>query len=337
VNIFIEGPRWTGMWTEIIADALRSSGHRVEYCYHNRKTLRDRAALAVITLRSGEDRGKAWRHRHRAQLIDKMRHARWDILLSIQGTVDDQTATRLRRQSPRLRIIYWWGDILTAQAQTRLQEAAGFADKLLLSYLGGYHTLKPVYQHKLVYFPFGVSKTFHTTGAISAQDRTRFTANVAFVGTCYPERCALIRFLNTQLDTPVAVWGRGWRNCRGLRQQGALSLADSLKVYRCSTISLNLHHVDTPNGCNMKYYEIPAAGGFQICDWQPLMDSTDTGRYAVACHSPREFAEQITFYLANAQERREITATSAQSVFATADYQARLDTLIDQISTYANI
>lgn len=337
MNIFIEGPRWAGMWTEIIADALRNSGHRVEYCYHNHKTLRDRAALAAVKLRSGEDRGNAWRRRHRQQLTDKMRHTRWDILLSIQGSLDNQTATLLRRQSPQLRIIYWWGDILTAQAQARIQEAAGFADKLLLSYAGSYHTLKPVYPDKLMYFPFGVSRKFHTTGAISAQERKQFTADVAFVGTCYPERCALIRYLNAQLDTPVSVWGRGWRNCRGVRHHGALSLADSLKVYRCSAISLNLHHVDTPNGCNMKYYEIPAAGGFQICDWQPQMDASDTGGHAVVCHSPREFSEQVKFYLAHEQERRKIMAASTQSVFAMADYQARLDTLIEQISASANI
>jgi spore maturation protein CgeB len=328
VNIFIEGPYWTGKWTEIIADALRSGGHRVEYSYHNHKTLRDRAALAALKLRSGEDRGEAWRRRHRAQLIDTMQHARWDILLSIQGSLDEQTAAQLRRQSPGLRIIYWWGDILTAQARARLMEAAGFADKLLLSYLGSYHALKPVYRDKLVYFPFGVSRTFHNTGAISAQERRRFTASVAFVGTCYPERCALIRYLNAQLGTPVAVWGRGWRHCRDIKHHGALSLADSLKVYHCSAISLNLHHVDTPNGCNMKYYEIPAAGGFQICDWQPLMDPTGTGLYAVTCRSPREFAEQINYYLANERERRNIAATTAQAVFAAADYQSRLETLL---------
>jgi len=99
LNIFIEGPRWAGMWTEIIADALRNSGHRVEYCYHNHKTLRDRAALAAVKLRSGEDRGNAWRRRHRQQLTDKMRHTRWDILLSIQGSLDNQTATLLREIS----------------------------------------------------------------------------------------------------------------------------------------------------------------------------------------------------------------------------------------------
>ena len=316
------------MWTEIIADALRNSGHTVDRRYHNRKTLTDRIALAGKTLRSGERRKNTWKQRHRQQLIAAMSHSRWDVLLSIQGTIDRHTANQLRQQSPHLRIIYWWGDILTGQAQLRINEAANFSDRLMLSYLGSYKALKPVYQDKLAYFPFGVSRQFHTVDKLSARDRKRFTSEVAFVGTYYPERCALIRYLNTQLDTPVSVWGRGWRKCRGIRHHSALSLADSLKVYHCSKISLNLHHVDTPNGFNMKFYEIPAAGGFQICDWQPLMNSTDLGKQTVTCCSLPEFAEQVNYYLAHEQERRKIVKENSQTVFATADYQTRLDDLL---------
>lgn len=325
------------MWTEIIADSLRKRGHLVDYCYHNHKTLRDRVALAAISLRPGADRSSAWRQRHQRQLLQAMHPSRWDILLSIQGKLDPQTVRQLRQQSPGLRIIYWWGDILTEQARARINKAAGFSDKLLLSYLGSYDALKPLYQDKLVYFPFGVSREFHTAGSLSARDRKRFTSAVAFVGTCYPERRALIRYLNTQLDTPVSVWGRGWRRCRGIRHHGALSLADSLKVYRCAKVSLNLHHVDTPNGFNMKYYEIPAAGGFQICDWQPLMNASDPGWHTVACRSLPEFAAQVNYYLAHGQERRQIAAMNSQAVFRTADYQARLDHLLMQTSTCENI
>ncbi len=130
MNILIEGPCWRGMWTEIIAAALRENGHRVDSCYHNRKTLRDRVALAATTLRGGEDRKRAWRQRHRQQLLQALRHSRYDMLLSIQGTLDQQTAEQARQQSPGLRIIYWWGDILTRQAQARIHQAAGFADTL---------------------------------------------------------------------------------------------------------------------------------------------------------------------------------------------------------------
>jgi spore maturation protein CgeB len=260
-----------------------------------------------------------------------MAQSRWDILLSIQGPLDRQTAQQLREHSPQLRIIYWWGDILTAQAQSRLEEAAGFADKLLLSYMGSYQALKPVYGDRLYYFPFGVSSRFHTIGEISALDRKRYGTEVALVGSYYPERCELVRYLNSQLDAPVSVWGRGWYKCPGIRHHRALTLADSLKVYRCSRISLNLHHIDTPNGFNMKFYEIPAAGGFQICNWQAQLDATELGRHTVACRSLPEFAAQVNYYLAHEQARKEIIAATTQAALTTTAYQSRLDKLLEQI------
>lgn len=328
MKIFIEGPYWSGKWTEIVADSLQQAGHQVGTSYHNRKTLHDRLALAGNSLLRGINRKAAWQARHRKQLLEAMSHDRWDVLLTIQGTIDQQTVAQCRQQSPDLRVFFWWGDILTEQAQARISQAAGFAERLLVSGKGTFDRLNPVYGEQLRYLPFGAAHRFHAVGNISASDRERFKARVAFVGTCYPERCELIRYLNTQLDTPVSVWGRGWRHCKGVRSQGPLSLADSLKVHASSSISLNLHHADTDNGCNMKYYEIPAAGGFQICDWQPLLAETTLGQQTVSCHSLAEFAEKTRYYLTHEQERRQIAVATSQTVFTTENYPSRLAGLV---------
>jgi spore maturation protein CgeB len=318
------------MWTEIIADSLRQSGHHVDFIYHNRKTLTDRIGLAGKTLLSGKDRQDAWAQRVRRLLKEKMRDSHWDLLLSIQGKIDQQTVQQLRGHSPDLKVIFWWGDIVTDQALEKISRAAEFSDRLLVSYQGSFDKLKPVYRDKLVYFPFGISKQFHTVIKPTLPERKRFSAEVSLVGTCYPERCELVRYLNTQLDTPVKVWGRGWRHCRGIDGHGALSLQDSLRVYACSKISLNLHHVDTDNGFNMKHYEIPAAGGFQLCDWQPLLEDTALGRQTAACHSLPEFAEKIAYYLAHEQERIRIVETTSQTVFTSEDYPSKLTSLLNQ-------
>jgi len=324
MNIFIEGPYWTGMWTEIIADCLQQAGHRVGINYHNRKTLRDRLSLAGQSWLPGHNRKADWARRHSKQLAETMSHARWDILLSIQGTLDQHTVTQCRRHSPELKVFYWWGDILTEQAQARIAAAAEFSERILISSKGSYDSLYPHYPQQLLYFPFGAASRFHAVSNISAAERKQFSAEVAFVGSCYPERCELIRYLNRQLTTPVTVWGRGWRHCRNVNSRGALSLADSQKVHACSKISLNLHHAKTGNGFNMKFYEIPAAGGFQICDWQPLLDETALGQQTIACRSFEEFAEKIKYYLAHKQQRQQIIEATSKTVFSTEQYSTRL-------------
>ena len=116
LHIFIEGPRWAGMWTEVIADALARSGHKVEYCYHNYKRATDRIALLGSQILPGGNRRNAWAKRYRKQLLGKLDKFRPDVLLSIQGKIDADSVKQLRENSPRLKVIFWWGDILTDQA-----------------------------------------------------------------------------------------------------------------------------------------------------------------------------------------------------------------------------
>jgi spore maturation protein CgeB len=333
VRIFVEGPWWCGEWTAISVATLEQLGHEVAFHYHNRRTLTDRIALAAGKLaHPAESRSTAWTRRYQPKLLEAMHGAEWDALLSIQGRVQADTVHRLRRHSPGLRVMYWWGDIITDQASRRIAEAAEFSNRILVSYRGAYDKLRTVHGDKIVYFPFGVSPRFHQVRELTRRDRQRYTAEVAFVGTCYPERCELLRYLNARLAKPVSVWGRGWRHCRGVQAHGPLPLADSLKVYACSRISLNLHHLDTDNGCNMKFFEIPAAGGFQVCDWQAVMEETALGMQTASCRSPADFAEKISRFLACPQERQYIAGRTAAMAYANETYQSRFGKLLESLA-----
>jgi hypothetical protein len=232
VRIFVEGPWWAGRWTDITVAALQQLGHETACYYHNRKSPADRARLAAGRL-AGLAGGRVtdWHTLARRRLSDRVQEFRPDLLISIQGKLDLPTAQALKRRSPNLRIVFWWGDILTPQGQRRIEAAAAFADRILVSYRGSHETLAPRHGEQLLYFPFAAAPRFHTAGTLTAAERRRLAADVAFIGTCYPERCELIRYLNARLEQPVRVWGRGWRRCHGVRGLGALSLADCMKVY----------------------------------------------------------------------------------------------------------
>ena len=77
----------------------------------------------------------------------------------------------------------------------------------------------------------------------------------------------------------------------------------------------------------MKFYEIPAAGGFQICDWQALLEETTLGKQTVACRSFAEFVEKINYYLAHEQQRQQLAKAASETVFTTEDYTSRLVSL----------
>ena len=333
MRIFVEGPWWAGRWSDITVATLQELGHETDCIYHNRRTAADRLRLAAgriarMTGRQAADWPALARQRLAARLVD----FRPDLLVSIQGRLDPDTAQALRRQLPKLRIVFWWGDILTPAGRRRIEEAAAYAYRIQVSYRGIHEELAPQLGGQLVYFPFAAAPRFHTAGSLTAADRRRLAAEGAFVGTCYPERCELIRYLNAHLTQPVRVWGRGWRRCHGVHGQGALSLADCMKVYAGAAVTLNLHHSDTNNGFNMKFYEIHAAGGYQVCDWQPAREDSTLGRLVPACRSPAEFLDQVRHALENPRERAALAARASAEVLAHETYELRFRDLLGQLA-----
>lgn len=332
MRIFVEGPWWAGRWTDITVATLQQLGHEAACYYHNRKSPADRLRLAAGRLAGLSGRPVPdWPALARRHLSERLLDFRPDLLISIQGRLDSPTARALQQRFPDLGIVFWWGDILTPQGQHRIGQAATFADRILVSYRGIHEKLASRHGRQLLYFPFAATPQFHTPGTMTARDRHRLAADVAFVGSCYPERCELIRYLNARLAKPVRVWGRGWRRCRGIRSHGPLSLADCMKVYANAGVTLNLHHRDTDNGCNMKFYEIPAAGGFQICDWQPALQDTALGRLTTACRSPEAFLERVRHALQHPQERSALAARAHAEVLANETYETRFTNLLKQL------
>ena len=335
MNIFIEGPQWAGMWTEVVRDALQALGNRTSVYYHTRKTAVARVSKRVNRLMQFFTSGKSlladWATVSNQRLLEAIHGGQWNILLSIQGKLDAETISILRDWYPDLKIVFWWGDILTDLGKQRILELYDHVDHILVSYKGDYEAFKEHGLQNIHYLPFGVSRNYHVIRSLTPQDKRRYYAPVSFVGTYYPERCEVIRFLNEKLDHPVRVWGRSWRRCKGIAAKGTLPIQEALKVYACSDINLNIHHRVTNNGFNMKYYEIPAVKGFQICDWQPAMMDSPTGRYTVDYRTPQELLEKIRYFLRHEDERHNIALNTHESVQTHDLYELRLASMLSKL------
>lgn len=306
MRTFLEGPMWAGMWTELSEDVLQRLGFSVDVFYHNVKSPKARLVSKLNKFAPFSKNFLDWENLQRKNIIEKIGLHHYDCLFSIQGKLDSDFIFSLKQKKPGIKIIYWLGDVLLERPKSQLQalkaaSVGGALDCLLVSYRGVYEKLVEDGFKNIVYFPFGVSKRFHSSGQISAEDRARFTSSVSFVGTCYRERAEIISYLNRNLEQPVQVWGRGWLGS-GIKSNGRLSLQESLKVYACSKISLNIHHHLTDNGFNMKFFEIPAAGGFQICDWQEELSRSSLSK-TQSFTSKEELLSKIKHFLDRDGER----------------------------------
>ena len=323
MNIVVEGPHWMGQWTEIVDDALRSLGHKTQVHYHNIKPLEFRLRKYIPGI------SKTLTEYSNSELLKLGAQGGIDLLFSIQGKLDAETVRRLREINPRLKVVFWLGDILLEPARRRVEEVYPIVDCLLLSYYDEFLEMRRVLGTNVHYFPFGVSPHHHSNVVSGRRDSKRFSADVAFVGTHYPERDLLLSSLLTQSSSGVEVWGRGWRRSKMIRSLGRLSMAETLKVYQNAKISLNIHHQQTQNGFNMKFFEIPAAGGFQICDWQPEIERLNLDGLVATYRDRDDLIDKIEYYLPKEELRREMSHKLQAHLFENFRYDIRLMHLLE--------
>ena len=325
MNILLEGPYWMGQWTEIVDEALRSLGHKTCLHYHNVKPLEFRLRKFI------PGNSETLVEYSNSELLKKGSQGGMDLLFSIQGKLDAATVHRLREINPKLRIIYWFGDILLERARQRVEEVYPLVDCLLLSYYDNYLEMRRTLGPKVGYFPFGVSQHYHCTVKSSRRDFNRYSTDVAFVGTHYNERDLLLGSLLIDSSAGVKVWGRGWRRSKLIRSKGRLSMTETLKVYQNAKISLNIHHQETQNGFNMKFFEIPAAGGFQICDWQPELERLNLDGLVATYRDRDDLIDKIDYYLSREELRKEMSHKFKAYLFENFRYDLRLNHLIENL------
>jgi len=110
VKVLVEGPRWAGMWTEAVVDAIEGLGWRAVSHYHN-----VRGPLASLSNRLRRATGRsAWlptlgtshAERSNARLRERLDGGGFDVLLSIQGKLDRATIAAARSACPGLRVVF---------------------------------------------------------------------------------------------------------------------------------------------------------------------------------------------------------------------------------------
>lgn len=330
MNILIEGPYWMGQWSEIVDHSFKRGGHKTILHYHNVKSISCRLSRLSSNLlkTAGIGHGFDIREVSNKKLMSLAGDSIIDVLFSIQGKIDKHTVEQFRAKNPKLKVIFWFGDVLSDAAIRRINEVYDHVDMLLLSYQGDYDRFKKELGGKVRYFPFGVSGKFHTLDGVTDKDRRRLSADVSFVGTHYPERDVILTALSQGKSVPLDIWGRGWRRSASLRSKGRLTMQETLKVHLLSKVSLNIHHHLSNNGFNMKFYEIPAVGGFQICNWQPLLEEREFRGYVESYRDLEELADKIRYYLDHEDQRIEMANRFKAHVFENFCYEDRLNRLV---------
>lgn len=158
-------------------------------------------------------------------------------------------------------------------------------------------------------------------------------ADVSFIGGWRPERERLLAGLS---DFDLKIWGPDWgRRCRGNRsimrswQGRAVRGSELARAVASSRINLNI--IDTTNhpAANMRFFEIPAAGGLQVSSPCPEMESEFRhGEHLFYYRSAAELREAIQMLLARREPGERVAAAGHEKVLAGHTYRHRVQQIM---------
>ncbi len=318
-KVTIEGPMGGNRWTWVVESGLYSVGLESAIHFYDCPEPLSRISNRMhnLLIKMGlPGTFVDWKTMSNYRVWEMVKKNKTPLVLSLQGLVDQKTVQDIRELHPLVRIIYWWGPPVKREDQIqRIMEMDGVVDVLGLSFKKDVERLRSRSARNVVHLPFAACP-YHHNLKVNTTSRTRrkYGRDVVLIAPFGEYEEELIRRISEALGQKVDVWGPGWSDNQWVRSNGLIFTPRNLEAYASSTIVLNPHGHDfmEHNGLNPAFFEIPAAGGFQITEDQPILQEKAFGEHVVTFRDSRELADKVRYYLHD-QGARETLRTRLQN------------------------
>ena len=346
MRILLIGPEWdTGQWSAYCAAGLTAGGHHVAAVLYGTDLARPVSLWGRVRRRLvGPHRFSVARaieamRRDNVRVLDAARRHRPDLTVVLKGEVLlPETIERLRDLTSGP-VVQWCGD-----------DPSWFPHIIAAAHL--YHRFflaEPSYASDLTRHGVGAEFLTHaadpqTWGPTADEPNESAEWDVVFVGDA---RHNMGHLPSTRLRVDlveaaarsglrVAIWGRGWETLEAdsparQRHQGLtlLPAAAVAQAYRRAKIALNAHHAQMREGVNMRTFEIPAAGVFQLCDAKTrLGELLEIGREVTVYEGVDDLVESLHRYVNDDAARARIAAAGRARVLRDHTYEVRMAQLV---------
>jgi hypothetical protein len=179
-----------------------------------------------------------------------------------------------------------------------------------------------------VWMPLAGDPSIHGMLHCTESETAEYGADVAFIGGWRPEREAVLSAL-THFD--LKIWGPDWgRRCKNnpaiIKAWRGRSLRgrDFAKAVACSKINLNIIDQTNYPAANMRFFEIPCAGGLQVCSPCPEMEPDfKHGETTFYYRDESELSDQIRHLLGNSSLRQKAMRAANMKVMENHTYLHR--------------
>ncbi len=177
------------------------------------------------------------------------------------------------------------------------------------------------------YLPVAVDPSYFD---LSHTDK-QYAHHLVFVGAYFPEREAMLSAIRD--FKPVIYGSSAWATSSfASSYRGMLTPEQFMSVYAMSDISININTDPPVPGVNLKTFEIPACGGFQISDYRSgLEDLFVIGKEIAVYRDAKELRTMVEYYESHPEERRAIAQAGRARVLKSHTMLQRMKTICDTL------
>jgi spore maturation protein CgeB len=338
-------PRFEAL-PEYLAAALRGLGHGVVLFDHRASMLPGRLRARIPLL------DRLDRDRLNARLLGLVRRHRPELAIVNQGMVlEGRTIEAIRAEGTRC--VNWFSDFPAEFEKGFAVSSCYDAFFLGSSYAARRH--REAGHRNVAWLPFGCDPRSHRpeepgdragSDLWSRRSPGAVSPPVVFVGSHYPERQILLRFLR---GLPVGVWGPGWERAADdphvapMIRGGALRPSTWRLLYARCLVAVNIHYgsfgPEDASGdlANTRVFEILACGAYQVVDRQgDVLRLFSEGQHLAAFSSGEELRAQVEQALRDDPLRESVARRGRAEVLARHTYEHRARRLLDAQATAEN-
>lgn len=199
---------------------------------------------------------------------------------------------------------------------------------------GGYASFwKKLGAKKVIVLPISsVDPKLHRRMKLTKEEKDKYGCDICFVGSLTKERQEKLVNLS---EFNIKVWGDILPNIGLIRKLRPFYYGEAygekmVKIFNGAKIVLNFQPKDMTYGGNMRTFEIPGCGAFQLADKVDVRWFSSNEEIVIFTNI-NDLRAKIRYYLDHEQERKDIAEKGFQRAYKQHRYDDRFKTLLSKI------
>ena len=276
-----------------------------------------------------------WIRKANREMILELKKSNPDLLVVFGQNLVLTSALAQIKAMFRVKTIYIWQDTLLFLGVNQTNSLPLY-DLICTYSKSNIKPLEDLGGRNVIWLPLGADPHIHS----QVKPNEKFMSEVAFIGQWRPEReAAIVALVNQLPDLNIKIWGPDWKrrskNSSIRNSWQGRSLYGKEFAQAIVSASVNLNIIDDTNypAANMRFFEIPCAGGLQISSACPEMENEfKHGESIFYFHDYAELADIVRSLLKNEINIEHISQIAHKMIIENHTYESRARKILELLN-----